>query len=83
MIADGSTELQQFHDFLGKRLAMGDAAVSVETAVDDFRQYQQELADLQSKLQVAEAQSARGESAPFDAATTKAALQARLHAADR
>jgi len=78
MIAGSSSELQLFHDFLGQQLATGGAEVSVEGAVDEFRKYQQELAEIRTKLLVAEEQSNRGESAPFDAEASKLALHQRL-----
>ena len=74
----GSSELQLFHDFLGQQLAAGGASASVEGAVVEFRRYQQELADLRAKLLVAEQQSLRGESAPFEAEASKQALRQRL-----
>jgi hypothetical protein len=85
MITGSSSELQLFHDFLGQQLAAGGAAASVEGAVDEFRRYQQELAEIRAKLLVAEEQSNRGESAPFDAEASKLALRERLasHGCDR
>jgi hypothetical protein len=78
MIAGSSSELQLFHEFIGQRLATGAAGSSVETAVGEFRKYQQELTELRTKLQIAEGQSARGESAPYNAEETKQALRNRL-----
>jgi hypothetical protein len=78
MIAGNSSELQLFHEYLGQQLATGGAPISVEGAVVEFRKYQQELAELREKLLVAEQQSERGESAPFDAEATKLALRDRL-----
>ena len=78
MIAGSSSELQLFHEYLGQQLATGGAAISVEGAVVEFRKYQQELAELREKLLVAEQQSERSESAPFNAEASKQALRDRL-----
>ena len=78
MIAGSSSELQLFHEYLGQQLATGGSANSVEGAVVEFRKYQQELAELREKLLVAEQQSERGESVPFDAEASKQALRDRL-----
>ena len=78
MAAGSPNELQQFHDFLGQQLANGEVGQSVEVAVERFRRYQQELADLRAKLRVAEQQSAAGQTGPFDAEKTKQSLRQRL-----
>lgn len=72
------SELQLFHDFLGRQLASGEAGQSVAAAVEGFRRYQRELADLRDKLMVAQQQSSAGEVGPFDAEATKQALRQRL-----
>jgi hypothetical protein len=51
---------------------------TIREALDEFSEYQKELSELRQKLQVAQKQSDRGESEPFDAARTKEAVRARL-----
>ncbi len=80
MASANPSELELFHDFLGRQLASGEAGQSVGVAVERFRQYQRETADLRTKLRAAEEQSARGEVGPFDAEATKQALRQRLAA---
>ncbi|MCG8584348.1 MAG: hypothetical protein MI757_06520 [Pirellulales bacterium] len=68
------TELEQFHAFVGQRLAAGQAEQTVDEALETFRQWE----DLQAKLDEAYASSERGESRPFDAEETKRAVRERL-----
>ncbi len=69
------TELDEFQEFLGRN---GQRYGSLEEALQQFRGYQRELADLREKLRVSEAQSARGESRLFDADETKRSVRERL-----
>jgi hypothetical protein len=73
-----SSEVGLFQEFLVSRSASGAAPDSLEDAVQEFRQYQQELAHLKQQLQVGLEQCQRGESKPFDAESTKKRLRERL-----
>jgi len=78
MATETLSELELFHQFVGQRLAAGRADESVDAALDDFRQQHPQLADLRAKIRVAQEQSQRGESGPFDADETKRAVRDRL-----
>jgi hypothetical protein len=66
MTIDAPTELELFHDFLGKRIQTGARDLSIEESVNAFRQYQRELARFQPHLQEALTESERGDSRPLD-----------------
>lgn len=55
-----------FNAFIEKRLNKVTAGLSLEDALAEFRAYQQELRDVQAKVQEAKASSERGESAEID-----------------
>lgn len=73
-----TAELDQFRDFLDQRQDGGASFKSLEEAVDNFRRYQRELADLKCKLQSAEEQANQGQVGQFDAQTTMRHVQERL-----
>ena len=73
-----SSEVDLFQEFLVSRSASGPVPNSLEDAVQEFRQYQQELAHLKKELHVGLEQCQRGESKPFDAESTKQRLRERL-----
>jgi hypothetical protein len=72
------SEVGLFQEFLVKLFAGGKPPGSLDEAVNEFREYQRELADLKEKLRIAEEQSARGQTGPFDAEATKRWLHERL-----
>ena len=76
MPTDLATELSAFHQFVQHRL--DGSRLSLEESLQQFRQYQRELADLHHKLQVAEEQSARGKSRPLDIDETIRRVRERL-----
>ena len=47
-------------------------------ALEEYCRYQRELTDLKDKLRVAEEQSQRGQTGPFDAEETKRQVRERL-----
>ena len=58
---------EDFEDFATYvRSRNGSAPLTLEECVEDFREYQRQLADLKVKLREAEESSARGESRPLD-----------------
>jgi hypothetical protein len=78
MPTDQLNEVALFQQFLMTRTANGNGPTTLQEALQQFSDYQRELADLRAKLHVAEQQSAAGQTAPFDAAATKSAVRARL-----
>ena len=76
MSVDLETEVTAFNQFVEQRLKGCD--LTLEESIQRFRQYQRELTDLRAKLQVAEEQSRRGESRPFDIEKTIARVRERL-----
>jgi hypothetical protein len=75
---DQLNEVHLFQDYLAHRMQNGRGPQTIREALDEFAEYQKELAELRQKLQVAQEQSDRGESEPFEAARTKDAVCARL-----
>jgi len=73
----GPSELGLFQEFLVSRTQGANLPGTLDEAVLEFREYQQQFTDLQKKLRVAEQQNARGEVAPFDAEATKQRLRDR------
>lgn len=71
MVTQTPSEIELFHTFISQRLAAGQASGSLDNAIEEFRRYQRELSDLKAKLSIAEEESRRGESAPFDVEATK------------
>jgi len=69
------TEVQQFQQFLQERPA---GIASLDRAVSEFREYQEELDRFRDSLRVAEEQSARGESGPIDIEAKIKKLRERL-----
>jgi len=63
-------ELVQFKQFLDTSQQGGSSFGSLDEAVDEFRRYQRELADLKEKLRVAEQQVEKGQVGPFDVDAT-------------
>jgi hypothetical protein len=57
-----------FNAFIEKRLNKVSAGLSLEDALAEFRAYQQELRDVQAKVQEAKASSERGESQELEIA---------------
>ncbi len=74
----GPSEVGLFQKFLVSRTQGASLPGTLDEAVLEFREYQQQFTNLQQKLRVAEQQSARGEVAPFDAEATKQRLRDRL-----
>ncbi len=60
------SERDAFKAFLDSRMSKIRSGFSLEDAVVEFRAYQQELADVQAKVQEAKTSSARGESQELD-----------------
>ena len=66
MATEVLTELELFHDFIGKHLQTGGRSLSLEESVNAFRAYQRGLERFKQDLEGALAESARGESEPLD-----------------
>jgi hypothetical protein len=77
-MSTNSTELELFHTFVTQQLAAGRTSGSLDNAIEEFRRYQREQSALKANLRVAESESERGESGPFDAAATKQHFRDRL-----
>ncbi len=71
------TELPDFSRFIVQQLN-GDAGCTLEQAVQQFRDYQRQLAALKAKLAVAEKSAALGRVAPLDANDLIAELEQEL-----
>ncbi len=78
MATDQLNEVHLFQQFLSSRTQNGDGPNTLQEALQQFSDYQRELVDLRGKLEIAEQQSQTGQTAPFDAEATKAAVRARL-----
>ncbi|MCA9101025.1 MAG: hypothetical protein KDA63_07750 [Planctomycetales bacterium] len=78
MSAESPSEVELFQQYVGDRLARGTADASLEQTLADFRAYQQQLNELRGKVHEAIEESVRGESAPFDAESSKRRLRERL-----
>ncbi|MCC9606460.1 hypothetical protein LOC68_17750 [Blastopirellula sp. JC732] len=70
MATDSTHELQQFHQFIGERLASG-AEMSVAEAVAEFQHYQAELERLRVELQPGLERMQQGEFTELDAEAVK------------
>jgi hypothetical protein len=57
--------IQAFYQFLGRRLDGGDAELTPEQSVREFRLYQEELARFLHETESAVTQSQRGETRPL------------------
>jgi hypothetical protein len=73
-----SAEVDQFRDFLDKQQEGGTSFGSLVEVVDEFRRYQEELADLKAKLEVAEQQVRQGQVAAFDSQAIMQQVNKRL-----
>jgi len=73
-------ELVDFYHFLGQRLENGEADVTPEQSVREFRLYQQELRRFIEQTQSAIAQSEREKSKPLDVDALMQRVRARLTA---
>jgi hypothetical protein len=78
MVTEQLNEVYLFQQFLAGRTQNGTGPQTLQEAIEQFAAYQQELADLHTKLKLAEQQSGQGLSAPFDAQRTKRAVRERL-----
>ena len=70
--------IQAFYQFLGRRLVGGDAELTPEQSVREFRLYQEELARFLRETEPALAQSRRGETRPLDVDAVMLRVQQRL-----
>ena len=75
MASELPSEVGQFQQFLSNRSEAESPLASLDQAVQEFREYQQQLADLKEKLRLAEEQSDRGEVDSFDAEELKSWLR--------
>lgn len=59
-------EMQLFQSFLARQIENGDAQLTPEVSVREFRQYQEELERFLQESEEAFAQADRGEAGPID-----------------
>lgn len=78
MAIQSTSEVGLFQEFLVHRVTGGPLTGSLDEAVEEFRRYQQELTELQTKLRVGLEQCDRGEVKPVDADLIKERLRERL-----
>ena len=71
-----ASELNAFNQFVQQ--CMNGSNLSLEESLQRFRQHQRELVNLRHKLNLAEEQSARGESRPLDIDETTSKVRERL-----
>ena len=70
--------IQAFYHFLGRRLNDGDADLTPEQSVREFRLYQEELDRFLRETEPAAAQSQRGETRPLDVDAVMLRVRERL-----
>jgi len=70
--------IQTFYQFLGRRLDGGDADLTPEQSVREFRLYQEEVARFLRETEPAAAQSRRGDTRPLDVDAVMLRVQQRL-----
>jgi len=73
-------EILTFYNYLRQRVEDGDASVTPEQSVREFRLYQEELRRFIDQTQEAVEQSERGESKPLDVDALMQRVRARLTA---
>jgi len=66
MSTDQASDWAAFNQFVQHELGSNLNGLTLEDSLTAFRAYQHDLESLRTKLQVAEEQSARGESKPLD-----------------
>jgi len=78
MSTDFSSEVGLFQEFLVSRSEGGSPPSSLDEAVNEFREYQRQLADLKEKIRAGLDQCERGEVGPFVADETMRRVRERL-----
>ena len=81
MASTGNTDIEQFVTFLEDQVRSGRSDLSPEQSVEEFRVYQESLAQFQSDSQASIEESASGRSQAIDVDQLKARVVKRL--ADR
>jgi len=66
MATDLQNDFQDFHRFIGEKIDVGDSAISLEQALQEFRAYQRDLQRFQNDTRQSLEESKRGESTPLD-----------------
>ena len=72
------TEVEAFHQFLGKAIRNGGREMTIEESVAEFRAYQDELARFNAGLQKSLQQAQDGDAEPLDAEALKDEVRREL-----
>ena len=66
MSTDLPIDFQDFQRFIGEKLNVGNSAISLEQALDQFRAYQSDLQKFKNDTRESLEESARSESSPLN-----------------
>ncbi len=78
MATETLTELELFHQYLGKQIAGGNKRMSVQESLDRYDAYRRDVAKLNEALRPALEEFERGEGGPIDWDALKSRVYRRL-----
>jgi hypothetical protein len=79
MATDLQNDFQDFQRFIGDKMHVGESAISLEQALEEFRAYQRDRERFKNNTRQSFEESARGESTPLDIDDVLRAWQAISH----